>query len=391
MEKGKRINVLYVAHSTSLYGANSSLLRLMIELREKGVCPTVLLPRDDDSSGRNLTDELERHKIPYKRTAIILAKTADIKKSVAKYFYSLLKVKEIMRDLPAEKFDLVHSNSSVIVAGAHVAKKLGVPHVWHIREFGKMDYGLLTPFGKWFQNIMYGVGDNTFVAISNKIRSHYAKYVGHQKIELIYNGLPSMPQREKRSSEIVRFCMVGLLHEGKGQLEVLHAVDILANEFGENNFSLTIVGDGDADYTRKLKDFIRENKLEAHVSLTGRRDDVPHLLTTMDVGIMASSAEAFGRSTVEYMMAGLAVVASDSGANKEIVKDGVTGLIYSKGDCKALATKMMCLISDRRMIEEFGEAGIRVAMAYFSSAANSNAVYTLYKKILGCQCHPAKN
>src|SRR5207302_4825016 len=44
--------------------------------------------------------------------------------------------------------DLVYSNSSVFAVGALAAAALRLPHVWHLREFGWLDYGLLPDFGQ---------------------------------------------------------------------------------------------------------------------------------------------------------------------------------------------------------------------------------------------------
>ncbi len=97
---------------------------------------------------------------------------------------------------------------------------------------------------------------------------------------------------------------------------------------------------------------------------------------------MASSHEAFGRVTVEYMMTGLAVVASDGGANKEIVEDGKTGLIYKGGNPVSLSNKLELLIKDPEFREKMAHDGQIYAEENFSSEANSHAIFQLYNDLL---------
>ena len=84
---------------------------------------------------------------------------------------------------------------------------------------------------------------------------------------------------------------------------------------------------------------------------------MPQILQRSDVGLMLSTNEAFGRVTVEYMMQNLAVIASDTGANPEIITNGETGLLYELGDVESLADKMKSLIEDHTLLGALAEKG----------------------------------
>ncbi|MDE6022473.1 MAG: glycosyltransferase family 4 protein [Muribaculaceae bacterium] len=381
MTKRKVINVLYVTHYNELYGANLSLLQMILELREKGVQPTVLLPLGTKTKNNSIKSELKNHEIPYIESEIRIDKHQAWHKVLANYFLALLCRKKAFRIVSHFDFDLIHSNTSTTSIGSYIARKLKKPHVWHLREYGYLDYGVRTPFGKWFQKYLYG-GDNTFIAISNCIKQHYKEFLGNQDIYLIYNGIKATPQRKKTLNEQIEFCSIGLLQEGKGQLELLVGVNELVNCRNIRNFHVTIVGGGDNDYLHRLEKYIDDHTLSDYVTLAGRRNDVPEFLTHMDIGVVTSSCEAFGRVTVEYMMAGVAVIASDTGANTEIVEDGISGLIYKKGNIKSLADRMEIFIKNAGLRQKLADTGQRVAGSNFTSEANSNAVYNLYKKIL---------
>ena len=382
MKTPKEIKVLFVTHYRELYGANRSLLQLMLELRQNGVLPTVLLPFGDTSTKDDLTAELDRHGISYTEAPIRIDKHRDWIKAIPNYAMAAIERRKAYQAVRNLNFDIVHSNSSVMSTGAYIAGKAGKPHVWHLREFGRDDYGVRTPFGKWFQKFIYS-GRNTFIAISDNIRDHYRKYIGNQEIRRIYNGIDPTSIKEKiRQNERVEICIVGFVRPEKGQMELIKAADDIANRRGLKNFHVTIVGEGEEDYMDIVRNYIDSHGLSDHITVAGRRNDVPDLLAKMDIGVMASTHEAFGRVTIEYMMAGLAVVASDGGANTEIIDDPHTGLIYPSGDSSALADRLEMLISDSDMRIKVAHDGQNHAMAGFSSKANSDAIFSLYKEIL---------
>ena len=97
---------------------------------------------------------------------------------------------------------------------------------------------------------------------------------------------------------------------------------------------------------------------------------------------MPSKYEAFGRVTVEYMSRRLAVLASNSGANKEIVKDGETGLLFDSSNFIDLACGMQKMIENKLLIMKMGDNGYKIALEQFSSELNARKFSILYRRIL---------
>lgn len=375
------LSVLYITHYTSLYGANRSLLQLILELREKDLIPTVLLPPAVNNKSE-LKAELQKNGIDYIETPVRSVKHPVWWKTIPNYLLALWYYPTILKALRGRKFDIIHTNCSTITVGSKLSKKINAKHVWHLREFGDLDYELKTPFGKWFQKYLYS-GNNNFIAISQRILSHYKPFLSGQSIKLIYNGIkPIEPFERDWAKSKLEVCIIGLLHVNKGQLELLKAVEELVNHRSIKGLKVNVIGSGDEDYTRILENFVKENNLEAYVEFKGYCNNVSEILMTQDIGVMASSHEAFGRTTVEYMMAGLGVIASDGGANREIIKDGITGLLYPTGDHHALADRLSMFIKDRASLKKISENGKSTALDRFSSNRNSNNIHNLYLNIL---------
>ncbi|EFD3747848.1 glycosyltransferase family 4 protein, partial [Escherichia coli] len=68
------------------------------------------------------------------------------------------------------------------------------------------------------------------------------------------------------------------------------------------------------------------------------RHDLDQIRLDNDVCLIPSLSEAFGRVTIESMAAGMIVVASDSGASKEIINDGINGFLFSSGSVSDLTS-----------------------------------------------------
>jgi glycosyltransferase involved in cell wall biosynthesis len=141
--------------------------------------------------------------------------------------------------------------------------------------------------------------------------------------------------------------------------------------------TLDLIGDGSWPYTMKLKRIIRELELKT-VRLLGYRNDVYEVLPNYDIGLMCSKDEAFGLVTAEYLMAGLPVLASDSGANREIVREGIDGYLYDHGNIQDMKEKLLKIIDENLG----GVQSHQYAKREFSDVANAENIYNVYINIL---------
>ncbi len=127
---------------------------------------------------------------------------------------------------------------------------------------------------------------------------------------------------------------------------------------------LLIVGEGpDLEPGRALA---RDLGIAERVTLAGRRDDMPDLLTACDVAVVPSRCEeAFGYVAVEASACGLPVVAFRAGGLPEAVRDGKTGLLVERGDWSGLARTLVRCLDDAALARRLGDGG-RVFAAAFS-------------------------
>ena len=378
------MRVLFVTHTNGLEGANRSLLQLTRELRDNhNVEPIVVCPHDCQS--HVLTDACAKEGIKCIPAPLVKFKLVGSKSLAAKCLLAasfLIHNILLIYALRKVKFDLVHSNSSVIDMGAYLARWRGVPHVWHLREFGYEDFRMESVFGKRYERWIYKKCACA-IAISKAIEQKFKPLFGN-RLRLIYNGIATKDESlsATHKNSVLTFCIAGRLEPNKNQMEVLKACQLLKRE-SASTFRLLIIGaGGNTAYIEELKKYVADNHLSDNVVFMGYRGDVPDVLKQCDVGITASTNEAFGRVTVEYMMQNLAVIASDTGANPEIINDGETGILYNSGDARQLADKMRMLMEDRDWLLRFAANGKRQACERFSSVKNSDSIYKLYTTLV---------
>lgn len=365
-------------------GANRSMVQLMLELRDNhDVNPVVLVPFGKLLPGdHGLVEECAKHNIQVERSIIpwfIHNKVwvQRIKYLMLFFYYPLLLIK-----LKKYKIQLIHSNGSVFDLGAWLSSSFKVPHIWHLREFGSEDETFKPVWNNKYIKKAYKKGD-VFIAISDIIKKYYIGKVSEDKIIRIYNGisLDKYNLLAEHKNSITKFVIVGAVSQAKNQFDAVQASKLLI-ERNVSNFHITIVGQPDHKYEIQLKDYIEANQLGDKIDLLGLRNDVPRILQSMDVGLMLSRTEAFGRVTVEYMLQNLAVIASDTGANPEIIKDGTTGLIYTIHNPNELADKMERFIKDREYMLTIACNGNQYARDNFPSKKNSDAIFQVYKRFV---------
>ena len=382
--KKKQLKILFVTHVTTLAGANRSMLQLIKELKEFYHVYIVVIGPDCNSNDVNIKTKLMEIGVSYLSAPIHFFKVLKpTKKEFLKHLKCLFDNRNYYKLLLNDHFDFVHSNSSVIDFGAYLSKKLKCKHVWHLREFGDIDYSYYPLGGSLYERFVYQNAD-AYIAISKAIKMHFQDKVHSGRIHMIYNGIVDVDSRyvAEHKNPIIEFFCAGVLYETKNQMEILYAIDELVNGRHISGFHLTLVGIPNRDYVKKMMEYMDEKQIQPYISILEETDGIKDIAKKMDVGIMCSHNEAFGRVTIEYMLYNLIVIANNRGANPELIRDKETGYIYEAGSPKDLADKMQVIISAKQFPLKIAEAGRLAAKENYLSVFNSQKIYQLYQSLL---------
>ena len=128
---------------------------------------------------------------------------------------------------------------------------------------------------------------------------------------------------------------------------------------------------------------IRKRSLESEVRLIGHHEDIATAIASLDVLLMPSPAETFGRVLIEAMACGVPVVASAGGGVPDIIRDGENGLLVPPLDSMAMAKAIRRYHDSPELRQRISEQGLRDAKNIYAA----DAVQSRLRDILGLSSH----
>jgi len=120
----------------------------------------------------------------------------------------------------------------------------------------------------------------------------------------------------------------------------------------------------DSGYKQRLEQQAEALGVRSHLTFLGYVENPKSLIAAADLFLMCSKSEAFGRVTVEAMSVGCPIVGSHSGGTKEIVEEGVSGVLYNPGDPEDLAKKISDLLPNRALRKRLSSGGRKRAQEF---------------------------
>lgn len=367
--------VLFISNSDDKYGSSKSLMALISKIStQKRIEPILVTPVFNNLNMECNKRNIKNYVIKYQN---IVHRDNDSK--IVTFFrriiYSItnrIAKRKIVDICLKEKVSLVYTNTSVIGIGKNVADSIGVPHIQHLREFLDKDFNL-TFFNKNY--VKKNSKNNKYVAISKVISQSWVdKGIDERNIEVIYNGVATGTFNFiKPVNDKLKVAFVGSITPNKGQLEFLEAITILKKTYREK-IEVDIWGTGEEGFVKELKDFCNNNNIDNTVQFKGYSNSIAENLVDYDIGIVASKSEGFGRVTVEYMMNGVCVIASDAGANIELIRDGINGLLYEQGNPNDLALVIQNVVDNSDLITEIRERAYKNALKKYSIDVNTKKI-----------------
>ncbi|MGX7030429.1 glycosyltransferase family 4 protein [Vagococcus zengguangii] len=376
------MKILFVSHNDDRFGAPKSMFDLIVELKKKGIEIIVLTPIDNQINRLCDLNGIENYTIKYEANVYISnhSKMKNFIKYIRYKMINYISMKKIMRKIDISSIDIIHTNVSIIDFGYKLSKCNGIKHVWHLREFGTENINMKRYNKNYIDD--FNSENNHCIAISESVMNSWIdKGVSFKQIKRIYNGLADSYSEKKKTTKALKIVFTGSLSRHKGQMELIDALSILPKE-KTGNIVVDIYGDGDTDYINEIELKIKENKLNNIVTLRGYKTNILNVINDYHVGIVCSKSEGFGRVTVEYMMNKLTVIASNTGANMELIENEVNGLIYNYGDPIDLANKLETLLDHHNIIEEYGSKAREKYKKNYTLDRCCHEVIVFYDRIL---------
>jgi glycosyltransferase involved in cell wall biosynthesis len=380
-------NVLFIIDSFEQGGSERQALQLLRQLHETGKCNLHLACLQDRGSLRAQAEQLsigEIHEYPLTS------------------FYNLnfvTQLRRLVHYLKEKQIDVVHAHCFYTnifgMTGAFVA---GVP----ARITSKGETGLRTPLQKLAERMSFRMAHrviaNCLVVQNQLVREgvHPKRIIQH------YNGLDlerlkvvgdltqssaramfGLPQTDRRFVTIV----ANLRNPVKNHPMFLRAAARVRAAVPDAAFVIA----GEGDLMPSLKQLTAELGITEDVHFLGRCDDVASLLFASNVGVLSSKSEGFANAILEYMAAGLPVVATDVGGVREAIVEGETGYIVPSGDDQQMAERIIQVLANDETARVMGARNKSIAAEKFSKDRHLQNTLELYDELLNEHGWPEKS
>ena len=282
--------------------------------------------------------------------------------------------------------DIIHLHSNKHFFNEVPAFVSGIfqkPFVWnpHAGQFGS------THMGRFYNNSIgrFSAGADVVIADSEFERNLLLKSgLKFKRLEVLPIGInlgefPSTSKTRKRTDKkiILTVCRIS---EHKGIEVLIKTAAIVSKKFKDIEF---IVVGPDVGYMLQAENLVKEFNIEEIVKFTGAisREKLLDFYHNSDIFFLPSRSEAFGIVYLEAMAAGLPIIASNSLATPEIVRDGKDGLLINTDRSDDFAEVILELLLNDNLAFKLGVSSKKRAQS-FSWDITIKKLEKLYMEVL---------
>lgn len=313
-----------------------------------------------------------------------------------------------------EKPDILHAHSPLLnaIPALRLGRKLRIPVVYEIRAFWEdaaVDHGTYKESSLKYR-LVRGVetwvcrkADHIAVLCQGLKDDLITRGIPSEKLTIIYNGInvddfkPCEPDQEfiencnLKGKKVIGF--IGSFYRYEG-------LDLLINAFSQllttvPDAKLLLVGGGEVE--RKLKDQVQRLNLTDKVIIPGRisHDRIPRVYALVDVLVyprysMRLTELVTPLKPLEAMAMGKALIASDVGGHRELIRNNETGLLFPAGNKFALAESIRSLLTDYALRKKIEKQGIKWVEENYTWDKTTSVYTEMYAKALEKYQEPSR-
>lgn len=369
--------ILHITSTKLYWGSEKSFILLVRKVRDKynNYVLTVNGP---------IIKDLTNYKIPYGLyNEVGLTKALMIK--FLKFTYNL------SRFIKQNQFNLIHANDLNSSQFSILAAKLAnIKSVVHIRD------PYLSKNLKWMNVIILNMA-NRIIAISKDVKKELIKKgIYDKKISVVYNAIELSKEnnidynfKTKLRQEILGYKedhligICGRIAPVKGHDYFFRAVPDILKKFESTR--VLVVGEDPSekkDFLRKIMKIAFDLKINDNISFLGFRNDMQTIMKCLDILIVPSLAEPFGRVVIEGMAAKTPIIATSVGGIPEIIDNGINGILIPPMDERAIATAAIDLLSNRSYAMELVKNAEKKVEENFLVEIQLSKIEKIYNKLI---------
>ena len=211
------------------------------------------------------------------------------------------------------------------------------------------------------------------VAVSSDDKNFLESKYSLNRVSIIPNGIPVKPlayennraegrRRLSVAEDGLLFVTVGRFDFPKGYDILVDAVGLAKDRIGSSKFLL--VGDGPQfDYVKNKIDML---SLSGLFTAVGEVSNSIPLMSIADCFILPSRWEGLPTVLLEAGLCKLPVIASDNSGNREVISDGVSGILFRNGDPSALGDSIVRFSEHAHELRALGDALFEKVVSRFT-------------------------
>ena len=157
----------------------------------------------------------------------------------------------------------------------------------------------------------------------------------------------------------------------------LRSAKIVTQKFDDVMFLVA----GHGDQYQELYQLVCELELQDRVYFTRGEGKIMDYLSRMCIACLTSFSEGFSNAVMEYMAAGLPVVATDVGGNRDAIVDGETGYLVRERTPEAFAKPLIHLLRNENLRLHTGLAGFQRCTEYFEVSKTIRQLEEFYSSL----------
>jgi len=294
-------------------------------------------------------------------------------------------IREIKKIISREGIELLVLNDQIFrdLFGVLIVEQCGVKCISHLRSMRS----------KGFNRSLASFANSRvelFIANSLNCKEHWCRLgIDEKKTMVVYNPVDVVSEDLETEEDIRhRFCIperfehilgcVANFEKAKGHKFLLESFEKLYEE--HKNYFLLLVGHG--AQMQVARQYVAKRGLSGAVKFVGYQSQVYDIIAALDALIVPSQSEAFGRTILEAMQVGSAVIATDVGGIPELITNDFNGLLVKHGAAAGMVHAILRLTNEPELPERLIENAYETAGDKFSSERYASKMEKIYDRIL---------
>jgi len=293
------------------------------------------------------------------------------------HIYKLLKIASFLKK---GRFDILHSylfHANII--GRICGRIAGIPIIIssiRVCEKKKLYHLWMDKITNWMVSLE--------ICVSKEVKNFTIEKAGipEYKLEIVENGISDSfldavtSHRNKKAHSLV-VGTIARLSRQKGIEYLLYAAKRVIEQFSDIAFIIA----GKGPLASQLKELSIELGISDKVKFLGFKNNIPELLSVIDIFVLPSLWEGMPNVVLEAMAAGKPVIATDTGGSKDIIRSNVNGVLVEPENSEALAEAILKLLGDPAQRQRLGQSARETVKKRFSidkTISKTEQVYTQF-------------